>query len=146
MRSTLADLPGYGFARGGPEARHEFDTIVRDFFAQAAVGAADPRRPAAPRLAGVILLVDGRHPGLASDLAAHAWLAEQGYESIVVTTKNDRMSRSAQARARRAHEAALGRSVLPASGKTGAGVPAVRTAVGQMLHAAAVPTPADGLL
>ena len=146
MRSTLADLPGYGFARGGPEARHEFDTIVRDFFAQAAVGGADPRRPAAPRLAGVVLLVDGRHPGLASDLAAHAWLAEQGYESIVVTTKNDRMSRSAQARARRAHEAALGRSVLPASGKTGAGVSAVRTAVGQMLNAAAAPTPADGLL
>ena len=145
MRSTLADLPGYGFARGGPAARHEFETIVRDFFAQATVRA-EPRRPSDPRLAGVILLVDGRHPGLDSDLAAHAWLAEQGYESVVVTTKNDRMSRSAQARARRAHEAALGRPVLPASGKTGAGVTAVRTAVGQMLNAAAAPVPADGLL
>ena len=146
MRSTLADLPGYGFARGGPEARREFEAIVRDFFEQATAGAASPRRPAAPRLAGVILLVDGRHPGLASDLAAHAWLVEQGCESIVVTTKNDRMSRSAQARARRAHEAALGRSVLPASGKTGAGVSAVRTAVGSMLSAAIAPVPADGLL
>ena len=145
MRSTFADLPGYGFARGGPEARHEFETIVRGFFAQATV-LVDPRRPSDPSLAGVILLVDGRHPGLDSDLAAHAWLAEQGYESIVVTTKNDRMSRSAQARARRAHEAALGRSVLPASGKTGAGVSAVRTAVGRMLNAVAAPISADGLL
>ncbi|MCE2539237.1 MAG: 50S ribosome-binding GTPase [Acidobacteria bacterium] len=145
MRSTFADLPGYGFARGGPEARHEFETIVRDFFVQATVRA-DPRRPLDPRLAGVILLVDGRHPGLDSDLAAHAWLAEQGYERIVVTTKNDRMSRSAQARARHAHEVALGRSVLPVSGKTGTGVPAVRTAVGQMLSAATAPIPADGLL
>ena len=146
MRSTLADLPGYGFARGGPEARREFEAIVRDFFEQAALHAVASRGPAAPRLAGVILLVDGRHPGLASDVAAQGWLAEQGHRSIVVTTKNDRMSRSAQARARRGHEAALGRPVLPVSSRTGAGVSAVRSAVGRMLSAATAPVPADGLL
>ncbi|MDE2904776.1 MAG: 50S ribosome-binding GTPase [Acidobacteriota bacterium] len=146
MRSTLADLPGYGFARGGPEARREFETIVRDFFEQATLPTVSPRGPTAPRLAGVILLVDGRHPGLASDAAAQAWLAEQGHRSIIVTTKNDRMSRSAQARARRGHEAALGGPVLPVSSRTGAGVSAVRTAVGQMLSAATAPVPADGLL
>ena len=149
MRSTLADLPGYGFARGGPEARREFEAIVRDFFEQATLHAVSSRGSAAPRLAGVILLVDGRHPGLASDVAAQAWLAEQGHRNIVVTTKNDRMSRSAQARARRGHEAALGRPVLPVSSRTGGGVSAVRTAVGQMLSAATAataPVPADGLL
>ena len=134
-RVTLADLPGYGFARGGSQARREFEVIVRDFFEQAAAGTGP--QPGAPRLAGVILLVDGRHPGLDSDLAAHAWLDEQGCETIVVTTKNDRQSRSAQARARREHEAALGRTVLPVSSKTGAGIPAVRMAVGSLLTAVA---------
>ena len=136
MRTTLADLPGYGFARGGSAARSEFEVIVRDFFERATARPATSSPPGAPRLAGVILLVDGRHAGLDSDLAAHAWLAEQGYGSIVVTTKNDRLSRSAQARTRRAHEAALGRAVLPVSSKTGAGIPAVRTAVGSLLTAA----------
>ena len=136
MRLTLADLPGYGFARGGAQARREFEVIVRDFFEQATARPAFTAQPGAARLAAVILLLDGRHAGLDSDLAAHAWLAEQGHPSIVVTTKNDRLSRSAQARAHRAHEAALGRPVLPVSSKTGAGVPAVRTAVGSMLNAA----------
>ena len=136
MRMTLADLPGYGFARGGSHARHEFEVIVRDFFAQATAPAAAPPQPGAPRLAGVILLLDGRHAGLRSDLAAHAWLVERDYANIVVTTKNDRLSRSAQTRAHRAHEAALGRPVLPVSSKTGAGLQGVRTAVGSLLTAA----------
>ena len=136
MRLTLADLPGYGFARGGSAARRDFEMIVRDFFEQANARPLSPPPPGAPRLAGVILLIDGRHAGLDSDLAAHAWLAEQGHTSIVVTTKNDRLSRSAQARAHRAHEAALGRPVLPVSSKTGAGIPAVRAAVGSMLSPA----------
>ena len=144
MRSTLADLPGYGFARGGPEARHEFEVIVRDFFEQATAHAASSGRSGAPHMAGIILLVDGRHAGLDSDLAAHAWLAEQGYRSIVVTTKNDRLSRSAQARARRAHEVALGRAVHPVSSRTGAGLSAVRTAVGLMLNEATAATSANG--
>ena len=136
MRLTLADLPGYGFARGGAQARREFEVIVRDFFEQATARPASTAQPGAARLAAVILLLDGRHAGLDSDLAAHAWLAGQGHPSIVVTTKNDRLSRSAQVRAHRAHEAALGRPVLPVSSKTGAGIPAVRTAVGSMLNAA----------
>lgn len=145
VRLTLADLPGYGFARGGSQARREFEAIVRDFFEQATASVAAARRPGSPYLAGVIQLLDGRHAGLDSDLAAHAWLVEQGCPSVVVTTKNDRLSRSAQARGRRAHEAALGHSVLPVSSKTGAGVAAVRTAVGSMLDAATTPGPAEEL-
>ena len=137
VRLTLADLPGYGFARGGTQARREFEAIVREFFRRATARTGTRRRPGEPHLAGVILLLDGRHAGLDSDLAAHAWLVERGYPYIVVTTKSDRMPRSAQARARRAHEAALGHVVFPMSSRTGAGVFAVRTAVGSMLAAAA---------
>ena len=137
LRMTLADLPGYGFARGGSQARREFEAIVRDFFEQVTARPSSPAGPGAPWLAGVILLIDGRHPGLDSDLAAHAWLAGQDRASIVVTTKNDRLTRGARARAHRAHEAALGRRVLPVSSRTGAGISAVRAAVGSLLNAAA---------
>src|SRR5881394_1386996 len=30
----LVDLPGYGFARGGPEAAHAFDEVTREYFGQ----------------------------------------------------------------------------------------------------------------
>ena len=135
VRLTLADLPGYGFARGGPQARREFDAIVRDFFAQTPVRRPSSAAAGVPRLAGVLLLIDGRHPGLDSDRAAGAWLAERGCPTVVVTTKNDRMSRSARQRAQRAHEAAVGQPVLPASGRTGDGLRAVRAAVGALLNA-----------
>ncbi|MYD85632.1 MAG: hypothetical protein F4Y14_05305, partial [Acidobacteria bacterium] len=121
--SLINALIRRGLARAGAKpgtTRLVHLYAVRVVFEQAALHAASSRGRGAPRLAGVILLVDGRHPGLASDVAAQAWLAEQGHESIVVTTKNDRMSRSAQARARRGHEAALGRPVFPVSSRTGA--------------------------
>ena len=133
QRFTLADLPGYGFARGGATARHEFDSLTRSFFSRLVP---DPERDCGPdetRLAGAILVVDGRHPGLESDLAALAWLLDFGPPSLVVTTKNDRESGNVQRALHSRHERVLERTVLPVSSKTGAGVPAVRTAVGGML-------------
>lgn len=132
-RFTLADLPGYGFARGGETARREFDTLTRSFFRRL-VG--DPERECGPdetRLAGAILVVDGRHPGLASDLAALTWLLGLGPPIVVVTTKNDRQSGNVQRALRSRHERALERPILPISSRTGVGVPAVRAALGGML-------------
>ena len=131
---TLADLPGYGFARGGSEARHEFDQVTRDFFAQAVLGESPARAETGRfRLAGAVLVVDGRHPGLESDLAARAWIAEREYPHVVVVTKNDRLSRSAQATSRRVHERQLGVSVLAVSSKTLAGIEPVWTAIAGLL-------------
>ena len=103
----LVDLPGYGYARGGGRARQEFDTLTRRFFEQVSVV---PQKPEAGRirLAGVILVVDVRHPGLESDLAALQWSQEHGYPVFVVATKTDRISRTASARQSRAHLKALG--------------------------------------
>ena len=142
-RFTLADLPGYGFARGGSAARREFDALTRSFFSRLV---RDPERDCGPdetRLAGTILVVDGRHPGLDGDLAALAWLLGLGPPVAVVTTKNDRQSGNAQRALPGRHERALERSVLPVSSKTGAGVPAVRTAVGGMLNPANAPSAAS---
>ena len=130
---TLADLPGYGFARGGGAARREFDALTRGFFNHLV---RDPERDCGPdetRLAGALLVIDGRHPGLESDLAALGWLAGLGPPVTVVTTKNDRQSGNVQRAQRVRHERALERPVLPVSSRTGVGVPALRAALGAML-------------
>ena len=142
-RFTLADLPGYGFARGGAAARREFDSLTRSFFRRLVLDPDDECRPGETRLAGAILVVDGRHPGLASDLAALAWLLGLGPPTIVVTTKNDRQSGNVQRALRSRHERALERPILPISSKTGAGVPAVRTALGALLAPAKPPADHD---
>ena len=132
-RFTLADLPGYGFARGGATARREFDALTRSFFRRLALDPERECRPDEAQLAGAILAVDGRHPGLASDVAALAWLADLGPPTVVVTTKNDRQSGNVQRALRSRHERALERPILPVSSRTGAGVPAVRAALAGML-------------
>jgi GTP-binding protein len=105
----FVDLPGYGYARGGPAAAEEF-ALTADYFGQ--VG----------RIAGVIQAVDGRHPGLASDLAARDWALGLDMPAIVVTTKVDRMSRAERDRARREFETTLKCQVLPVSAVTGEGL------------------------
>ena len=131
---TLADLPGYGFARGGREARRDFEALTREFFDHAVVGRTPPRSATrAFRLAGSILLVDGRHPGLAADLTAHAWLRDRRYPLRVVTTKNDRLSPAKRAQTHREHERHFGDRVLAVSSKTGAGIDDVWTAIASLL-------------
>ena len=133
-RFNLVDLPGYGYARGGGNAKRQFDELTRAFFGQLA-GRGDPQGgPAgAPWLAGALLLVDARHAGLESDLDAFAWLQGLGAPVTVVATKIDRLSRRAQAASRRAHIAALGVDVCPVSSRTGHGVRPALAALAGML-------------
>ena len=131
-RVTLADLPGYGYARGGGNARREFDELTRSFFSQVALTDRSVT-PDASRLAGALLAVDARHAGLESDLEALAWLQRLGVPILVVATKLDRLSRSEQAAARRAHPTALGVEVFPVSSRTGDGIRPVRAGFAAML-------------
>src|SRR4051812_3429067 len=78
----LVDLPGYGYARGD---QGELAVIVREYFGDSGQEGRDgqdrrdrktgPARPAPPALSAALLLIDSRHPGLASDLDAWRWLA-----------------------------------------------------------------------
>jgi GTP-binding protein len=63
----LVDLPGYGYARGARDGQ-AFDTLAREYFFGDVQGAW-----IRPAIAGVILLVDARHPGLDSDAEAFRW-------------------------------------------------------------------------
>lgn len=81
----LTDLPGYGYARGGAAAQREFEAITRAYF--------DARA-----LAGVLLLIDSRHPGLEADRYAWEWLLKQPVGRAVVATKVDKLTRAERVR------------------------------------------------
>ena len=117
----LIDLPGYGYARGGSAASRGFDRVTERFFHPERHAA--PDRPGHTGPAGAILLVDARHPGLESDRNALAWLSELDLPLVVAATKADRLKPSARRGALRAHETALGRTILPISAKRGDGLP-----------------------
>jgi GTP-binding protein len=109
----LVDLPGYGYARGAGSDR-PFESLVQQYF----FGAGATFRP---EIAGVLLLVDARHPGLPADAGAADWLARHGARLVVVATKVDKLTQ----KARRESLQALGRMrdrVVPTSAHSGEGL------------------------
>ena len=114
----LADLPGYGYARGGEATRRTFDALTREYFSR-------ERGPTTRSTAGpdhTLLLVDARHPGLASDRSARQWLEELSLPTTVVATKIDKLTRAERPRVSRQLEAALHVPVVPTSAITGEGL------------------------
>ena len=132
---SLVDLPGYGYARGPRETARDFETLTTQFFTAMADSAAPPAAGRTGRawLAGAMLVVDARHPGLPADHAAHDWLVSRGCPVVIVATKGDRLSRAARQRAVSAHETALDHLVIPVSrGADGAAVNPLWRVLGDM--------------
>src|SRR5205823_3840328 len=69
-----------------------------------------------------ILLVDSRHPGLDSDLAAWTWLKGTVEASALVATKIDKLARGERIRAMRELQSVFDDPVLPVSAATGEGL------------------------
>ena len=142
----LVDLPGYGFARGGEDARAYFARLTSEYFGLGRLKAAPTARerarpqpddagggrlqpedtrggrlqPARPSAA--LLVVDARHPGLASDLDAWDWIQSLGLASAVVATKIDKLGRADRTRALGELECALNSPVTAVSAATGEGM------------------------
>jgi GTP-binding protein len=112
----LIDLPGYGYARGGAKNAKAFDALTQEYFAGGG-GSEDRPGPQA-----VVLAVDARHPGLASDLEAMTWLRELGIPTTVVATKVDQVGKSRWLQTRREFENALAHPVLLLSATVGEGL------------------------
>ena len=104
----LVDLPGFGYARGGADAAEELRAVAEAYF-----------RAAAPM---TLLLVDSRHPGLESDVQAHAWLVAAGIDPVIVATKVDKLSRAERTRNLRELERVFGKPALPVSAERGEGL------------------------
>ena len=106
----FVDLPGYGYARGGQEAAREFEALTGAYFGRMRQGIS------------ALLLVDARHPGLAHDRKAWAWLGEVVAGRAIVATKIDKLARGQRIRATRELESVFETSVLPVSAVTGEGL------------------------
>ena len=81
----LVDLPGYGYARGGDPAADEFRRLAEEYFDR------DGAR-------GALLVIDSRHPGLESDMAAWEWMRAQPFPKAVAASKVDKLTRAERAR------------------------------------------------
>jgi GTP-binding protein len=113
------DLPGFGYARGGNTG---FDEIVQAVLGRDRQRGKDGAAgPAASALAA-ILLVDSRHPGLASDIEAWRWLAPVVERRAIVATKIDKLTRGERIRALGQLESVFEHPVLPVSAVTGEGL------------------------
>ena len=77
----LVDLPGYGFARVPLEVRAQWTRLVETYLGK--------RRS----LAGIVLLMDVRHPLKDQDRDLIGWAAALGIPLHVLLTKSDKLSR-----------------------------------------------------
>ena len=116
----FADLPGYGYARGGRESVGELRTIAEAYFA-------GPQT-----IAGVLHLVDSRHPGIRSDLDAATWLQTAPVERAVIATKIDKLSRGERVKNLRELERQLGMTALPVSATSGEGLDDLWTLIARL--------------
>ena len=73
-------------------------------------------------LAGVLLLVDSRHPGLESDRHASDWLRHVGVGHLVVATKVDKLTRAERVRHVKELERLHDGPVVGVSAHTGEGL------------------------
>jgi GTP-binding protein len=112
----LVDLPGYGYARGA----QEFERLTREYFSRGR--------------SVVLLVVDSRHPGLDSDVAAWQWLGSVAGPHRVVATNIDKHARGQRIRSQRELESAFDDPVLPVSADTGEGLDELWKLIDQLTH------------
>jgi len=143
----LADLPGYGYTRGRAKAAQAFDALVTEYFAHPPARRAQPvpgprtsereggsaARPASFGPAAAMMLVDARHPGLAADVEALAWIRTQRRPVIVAASKIDKLSRAERQRAVKEWTQALNVPILPVSAATGEGLDELWTEINRIL-------------
>ena len=119
----FADLPGFGYARGGAASVAELAQIARAYF------------ESDHAIAGVLHLVDSRHPGLDADRDAARWLQSLGHGGLArasIATKVDKLSRRERVKNLKELERQLGMATLPISAVTGEGLDDLWTLIARL--------------
>jgi len=89
----LVDLPGYGFARAPQTLRAQWKELV------------DAYLRSRPGLAGMVVIMDARHPFAALDQQMLEWLGDT--RRLVLLSKADKLSRAEQSALEKKHREAL---------------------------------------
>ncbi len=77
----LVDLPGYGFARAPKDQKHSWQSLIGGYLANR------------PPLAGLVLIMDCRHPLTELDRSLLDWFKPAGKPVHVLLSKSDKLSR-----------------------------------------------------
>jgi len=85
----FVDLPGYGFAKAPEEIRSQWEGLLAPYL-----------RYRVP-LAGLVLIMDSRHPLTELDLQMLEWFAQTGKPIHILLSKADKLTRQEQALALR---------------------------------------------
>lgn len=109
-RFYLVDLPGYGYAKVSAELRGKWLDVIEEYVT------------GREKLAGIVQLLDARHPPSNDDEAMIGLLVAAGRPVCIALTKADKISRSERPRALREARRLVGeRPVVFFSAKTGEG-------------------------
>lgn len=81
----VVDLPGYGFAKVGADAKRQWQALTGDYLEDRT------------NLGGLVLMMDIRHPLTDADSQMVDWCAQSGLRLLVLLTKADKLSRGAAA-------------------------------------------------
>jgi len=122
---VLVDLPGYGFASVPESVKQRWGALIESYLHER------------EELAGIVHLVDARHPPSDDDVQMHEWIKHFGVAALIAATKADKLPKDRRASAHRtigeALEPAAETSIVFFSAVTGEGADAVwswiRTAV-----------------
>lgn len=77
----LVDLPGYGFAKVSQTQRQQWDRLIAEYLEQR------------ESLAGLVLIMDIRHPMKETDQQIISWVAEAQVPLLVVLNKMDKLTK-----------------------------------------------------
>ena len=81
-QARLVDLPGYGYARAPQALRRQWQGLVGAYLTARA------------SLAGIVVIMDARHPMTALDAQLLAWLGDA--RTLVLLSKADKLTRAEQ--------------------------------------------------
>jgi GTP-binding protein len=112
----FCDLPGYGYAKVSKDERGRWTAMIDDYLKE--------RGP----LRAVVLIVDGRHEPMESDLDALRFLTEAGRVVVVAATKMDKLARTRRGQALQVVERAMSLppgTAVPFSAEEGTGADAL---------------------
>ncbi len=128
----LADLPGYGYASAPRALRATWDALIGGYLT------------GRETLAGVVVLMDARHPLTAIDRNFLEWLRPVHVPRLVLLSKSDKLSRAERLNALKDTRTALDNAALTSivatfSSNSGEGVEETRALLDRWLQAPRLP-------
>jgi GTP-binding protein len=119
-QARLVDLPGYGYARASQALREQWKVLVGAYL------------ESRPSLAGVVVIMDARHPLTALDQQLLAWLG--GTRKLCLLSKADKLSRAEQSATLKKIQASLHAETILFSSVTRQGVEECRALLERWLE------------